>query len=197
MKFKNILIAVILVVIAGGAVYFVNNANKQIRGSKSKGQTSLADKNTNSSSSNSDVSANTPDNSNEKAIAFTLKDLDGNTVSLSDYKGKKVFLNFFATWCPPCRGEMPDIEKIYESKKDDLVILAVNVGEDSKTVKDFISKNKYKFKVLLDTKNEASQSYNISSIPVSYFIDRSGNIVSKQVGAMSKEDMQKYIDSVK
>ena len=83
---------------------------------------------------------------------FKLKDLNGNEISLSQFKGKKVFLNFWATWCPPCKAEMPDIEKVYNETKDsDLVILAVNINEKKDTVKSFIEKSKYHFTVLLDS----------------------------------------------
>ncbi|GLC29131.1 TlpA disulfide reductase family protein [Clostridium omnivorum] len=127
----------------------------------------------------------------EKAIDFKLKDLNGKNVSLSDFKGKKVLLNFWATWCPPCRAEMPDIEKLYQENKDsDLVILGINLGEDTQTVKSFIDKNKYNFNILLDSDQAVAIKYNIVSIPTSFFIDKEGNIVYKKVGAMSIEEMR-------
>lgn len=87
-----------------------------------------------------------------KAIDFKLQGLDGKELSLNDLKGKKVFLNFWATWCPPCRGEMPDIQKIYKENKDsDLVIVAVDIGEPASNVNTFVEYNKYSFKVLLDS----------------------------------------------
>ncbi len=132
-------------------------------------------------------------------IDFALTDLNGNKVSLSDYAGKSVFLNFWATWCPPCRGEMPDIEDIYNEnlKNKDFVILAVNLGEDKDTVKAFIDSKNYHFKVLLDIDQKAGDSYGINAIPSSFFIDRNGNIKNKRIGAMSKSDMQKYINELK
>lgn len=130
----------------------------------------------------------------EKAIDFTLKDLNGNKVSLSDFKGKNVYLNFFATWCPPCRAEMPDIEKMYQKYKDkDFVVLAVDLGEDRDTVKNFIEKNKFSFNVLLDSDQSVGEKYNISAIPVSVFIDKKGNVVAKKVGAMTGVEMELYI----
>lgn len=142
------------------------------------------------------------DNSQEnkpetEAIDFTLTDLDGNTVSLSDYKGKSVYLNFFATWCPPCRAEMPDIEKVYQKYKDkDFVVLAVDLGEDKDTVKSFIEDNGYSFKVLLDSDQSVGQQYEISAIPVSVFIDKNGKIVNKRVGALSEDEMEEIIKSL-
>ena len=155
-------------------------------------------------------SINTPDkigkitNSNEnenlssskkvKAIDFKLKDLNGNLVSLSDLKGKNVYLNFWATWCGPCRLEMPEIQKLYEETKNtDLVILAVDIGEDIATVKPFITNNKYSFNVLLDSDKSIATKYEISAIPTSIFINKEGNIISRQSGALNLENMKSYI----
>jgi len=133
-----------------------------------------------------------------KAIDFKLKDLDGKELSLSDLKGKKVFLNFWATWCPPCKAEMPEIETLYQETKDsDLVILAVEIGEPLSTVKSFIDSTKYSFKVLLDPEQSVASKYNITSIPTSYFIDTNGNIISQNVGGMNIDQMKDYINLIK
>lgn len=132
--------------------------------------------------------------SHVKAANFTLEDLDGNTISLNDLKGKNIFLNFWATWCPPCRGEMPDIQSIHEEYSEKgLVILAVNLGEGKDAIKDFVKKNNYDFKVLLDTEQTVGDMYNISAIPSSYFLDKDGNIIGKKIGAMSKEEIKSYL----
>ncbi len=131
------------------------------------------------------------------AIDFKLTDLSGKDVSLSDFKGKKIFLNFWASWCPPCKAEMPDIEKLYGQTKDsDLIILAVNIGEDSKTVKSFIDNNKYNFTILLDSNQSIAAEYNITAIPTSFFIDKEGNIISTIKGGMSFEQMQEHISKL-
>lgn len=132
-----------------------------------------------------------------KDYDFELEDLNGNKITLSELKGKKVFLNFWATWCPPCKTEMPDIEKLYQETKDsDVVILAVNVGEDKKTVQDFITKNNYTFTVLLDTTGEVSQLYQVTGIPTSYFIDTEGYLDDGVQGAISLESMKKYVNNL-
>jgi peroxiredoxin len=128
---------------------------------------------------------------------FTLEDLNGNKVTLSQLKGKKVFLNFWATWCPPCKAEMPDMEKLYQETKDsDLVMLAVNVGEDKKTVQDFITKNNYNYTILLDTDGKISQLYQVSGIPTSYFIDTEGYLDSGTSGAIPLESMREYVNNL-
>ncbi|MGE5677128.1 MAG: redoxin domain-containing protein [Pseudomonadota bacterium] len=132
-----------------------------------------------------------------KDFDFQLEDLQGNKVSLSDFKGKKVFLNFWATWCPPCKAEMPDIEKYYQETKDtDVVILAVNVGDDKKTVESFIKDKGYNFRVLLDTTGEVSQMYRVSGIPTSYFINTEGFLDDGAEGAISLEAMRKFVDNL-
>ena len=129
---------------------------------------------------------------------FTLEDLNGNKVTLSELKGKKVFLNFWATWCPPCKAEMPDIEKLYQETKDtDLVILAVNVGEDKKTVQGFVKDKEYNFNVLLDVKGEVSQLYQVTGIPTSYFIDTEGYLDDSVTGAIPLESMKEYVNKLK
>lgn len=128
---------------------------------------------------------------------FELEDLNGNKVALSDFKGKKVFLNFWATWCPPCKAEMPDIEKLYqETKNTELVILAINVGEDKKTVQDFIKDKGYNFPVLLDVKGEISQMYQVTGIPTSYFIDTEGYLDDGATGAISLESMKEFVNNL-
>ena len=92
---------------------------------------------------------------------------------------------------------MPEIEKLYQETKDsDLVILAVDIGENSNTVKPFIDENKYNFKVLLDSDQSVATQYGISSIPTSYFIDTDGNIISTHIGAMTIDQMKAYIKTL-
>lgn len=131
---------------------------------------------------------------NEKSN-FTLPDLKEKEVSLSDYKGKKVFLNFWATWCPPCRGEMPDMNKLHAELEDsEVVILAVNIGEEKDKAEKFINNNKFNFKVLLDTKTEIGAQYGVSGIPTSILIDENGNQLKRVTGAMTLKQMKDFIN---
>lgn len=131
-----------------------------------------------------------------KAPDFELKTLDGKTVKLSHYKGKKVMLNFWATWCPPCKAEMPDIETFYKKAGNDVVILAVNI-DTSYDVKGFVEERDLTFPILLDDDNEVSKMYQVASIPTTYFIDQEGLISSKFMGPLQLEKMQTTIDSMK
>ena len=118
-----------------------------------------------------------------KLTNFTLKTLNDRDVSLSDYRGKIVFLNFWATWCPPCRQEIPSMEKLYQKFKDkDFVILAASLREKAKTVKKFVKDYKLTFPVLLDSKGKVGSAYLVTSIPTTYLINRQGEIIGRALG---------------
>jgi len=118
----------------------------------------------------------------QMADDFTLETIDGKKVSLSDYRGKIVFLNFWATWCPPCRSEMPSMEKLYQKfKGKDFIMLAVDLREESKQVSKFMRDNKFNFPALID-QGEVGSKYDISSIPTTFLIDKHGKIIGLAVG---------------
>ena len=116
-------------------------------------------------------------------LRFHLQDLEGKPVSLSDYKGKVVFIDFWATWCPPCRASIPAVENLYEQYKDneDFVVLGINLQEDKDTILKFMKKQKMNYPVLLSDKKVIS-NYKISSIPRFFIIDKNGEIYNKYVG---------------
>lgn len=117
------------------------------------------------------------------APEFVLKTLDGKEVSLKDLRGKVVFLNFWATWCSPCKEEMPSIEALHKRfKGQGLVVLGVAYGEGEKRVKRFVRKNGYTFTILLDPDGSVTQLYMIIYIPVTYLIDRDGKVIGKAMG---------------
>lgn len=124
-----------------------------------------------------------------QAPDFTLNNLAGQEKSLSDYHGQKIFLNFWASWCPPCRLEMPDMQKLQQKYGDEIVILAVNIGENKKEVIDFMKENEFDFPVLLDKDRSTAQNYLVRGIPSSYFLNQKGIITNKTVGAISYEKM--------
>lgn len=137
----------------------------------------------------------------EQAPSFKLETLSGETVKLSELRGKKVFLNFWATWCPPCKKEMPEMQKFHEAHPDDLVILAVNAtGQENsvKTVRKFISEYNYNYPILLDKNLDVLKVYSIITIPTTYFIGTDGVIQqSKKMGPMTQvfmEEMLKKLD---
>jgi len=125
---------------------------------------------------------------------FQLPSLDGKAVSLRDFRGKPVMLNFWASWCGPCRSEMPFFQQIYEDKQwsaRGLTILAVNLGESTETVKKFMAESRFNFPVLLDSKQEVGLRYNIRSIPTTLFLDKNGVIQEIKIGAFTgKADIE-------
>ncbi|MFH0887295.1 MAG: TlpA disulfide reductase family protein [bacterium] len=118
------------------------------------------------------------------AYDFSLPNLNGKQVKLSSFRGKIVLLNFWASWCPPCREEMPSIENLFKKMKGkDFKILAVSLDEGgADVVKKFIAKNRYTFPVLLDPDNNAAGKYGIYSIPTTYIIDKQGYIIDYYIG---------------
>ncbi len=122
---------------------------------------------------------------------FSLKDLNGNMVKLSDYKGKKVMLNFWATWCPPCKAEMPAMEKFHGEVGEDVVILAVNI-DARYNVKAYVDKMGVTFPILLDEKDQVNNDYQILTIPTTFFIDKKGIVRHKYLSAMPIEIMREY-----
>ncbi|RKD30893.1 cytochrome c biogenesis protein/redoxin [Lacrimispora algidixylanolytica] len=137
------------------------------------------------------------------AIDFTLQDQFGKTHSLSDYKGKTIFLNFWGTWCPPCRAEMPDIQSLYETQETEgengviiLGIAAPNYGQekDEQGIKNFLKENGYTYPVLIDTDAELFEAYGIYSFPTTYMIDRDGNVFGYASGQISKDMMHSIIN---
>jgi peroxiredoxin len=131
---------------------------------------------------------------------FELTTLGGETIRLSDYKGKKVILNFWATWCPPCKAEMPHMQSFYEKNKDSgIEIVAVNLtsADKGKTeIENFIIEYGLTFKVPLDTKGSIGTQYQAFSIPTSYIIDTKGIITKKIVGPMDEDMMVSIMNEV-
>ncbi len=114
---------------------------------------------------------------------FILKDLNGNKVRLQDLRGKVVFLNFWATWCPSCRLEMPSMEKLHEEfGNQGLVILAINYRETAEEINAFFKEHRVTFTALLDEQGRALDLYKAWSLPTTYLINRNGEIVGKVVG---------------
>ena len=141
-----------------------------------------------------------------EAPDFTLTDQYGNTHTLSDYKGKTVFLNFWATWCGPCQREMPDIQKLYEAygeNEEDLVVLGVanpktdtnpmNQDVSQEEVEQFLSDHGYTFPVVMDTTGEVFAYYGISAFPTTFMIDANGNVYGYVPGAMTGDIMESVV----
>jgi|LSQX01.3.fsa_nt_gb thiol-disulfide isomerase/thioredoxin len=141
----------------------------------------------------------------EKNVApdFTVQDASGTDVSLSDFKGEPVVLNFWASWCPPCKAEMPDYEKMYqEYSPKGVVFMMVNLTdgdrETTDRAKQFLNDNNYTFPAYFDTTLSAADAYEIYAIPKSIFIDQDGNVVNTYETmideAIIKENIEKLLE---
>lgn len=130
-----------------------------------------------------------------KAPDFELKTLTGESVKLSDLKGKKVMVNFWATWCPPCKKEMPEMEQFYQESGDQITILAVNI-DPQLDVQKFVDENNITFPILLDEDDAVNQAYQTLTIPTTYFIDSKGIIQHTFFGSMTLDDMEKWTNKI-
>ncbi len=125
-----------------------------------------------------------PIKGNKKTSDFTLKDLKGKEVEIKQFRGKVVFLNFWATWCGPCKEEMPGLEFLHRLfKEKNFVLLTISVDyEGVKPVQEFMSKQQYTFPVLLDPQGETLDLFEVKGIPTTFLIDKKGKMVGKAIG---------------
>ena len=125
------------------------------------------------------------------ALDFELEDIDGNAHRLSDYRGKVLIINFWATWCPPCREEMPSMERAWETLKEEgILMLAVNVGEDEDTIFRFTANYPVEFPLLLDRDSNVVGEWPVRGLPTTFVVDREGRLVYRAIGGRSWDDAE-------
>ena len=147
---------------------------------------------------NTQVPAETQEAEPERHTApdFTMLDKDGNEVTLASFFGKPIILNFWASWCGPCKMEMPELQKFYEQYGEEIHFLLVSVDDDVDAAKAFIADSGYSFPVYFDTTSAGAYTYGASSIPLTYFIDAEGNLTAYYMGAMSEGILQQGVDMI-
>ena len=136
----------------------------------------------------------------QAAPDFTVMDKDGNPVNLSDFRGKPVVLNFWASWCGPCKSEMPDLDAAYLELGEEIHFLMVNMTDGSRetleTAQAHVAEEGYRFPVYYDTQYSAAIAYSVTALPTTYFIDAESNLVAMASGAISADLLQKGIDMI-
>ncbi|MDF2535288.1 MAG: alkyl hydroperoxide reductase [Bacillales bacterium] len=172
---KNVLSILILIFVIIAVVIVIKDSNNESKDIISKKDESFA---------SNPIGKEAPN--------FSLKNMQGQIVKLSDYKGKKIMVNFWATWCPPCKEEVPEIEKFHKDNPD-IIILSVNI-DTTKDIQGFIDEYQMTFPVLLDDNKEVSESYGTYKIPETFFINADGIVKYKRVGAMDYNVMKTYFD---
>lgn len=217
-----ILLAVLLVILIGGAGFFYNKLSSAYK-ADTLTQTSQTTENERDSQpeennekaeieedaqtsdteeSHTDSSGNTDSSENkiETAPDFTMTDASGEEVKLSDFFGKPVLLNFWASWCGPCKSEMPHFEDAYQKYGEDINFVIVNLTDGARetveAASDFIEEQGYTFPLYFDTNTEGAMTYGTYSIPVTYFIGADGVPVAQANGALDAATLQKGLDMI-
>ena len=161
------------------------------------------DENNTGNTNDTDANGADTDTDSDKVAApdFTMTDKDGNEVQLSNFAGKPMVLNFWASWCGPCQMEMPDFEEMYKQYGEEVQFVMVNMTDGSQETVDsatqFITEKGYTFPVYYDTKMEGAYYYSVYSLPTTYFIDAEGDVTASNKGMISGENLQTGIEAIR
>ena len=203
MKKKTSLVVLILalVVLIGGAYVLYGRLSADTRPDNLSAQTPQTTQTTGETEAPQDSAA--PEETEPPKVEapdFTVENADGEEVKLSDYVGKPIVLNFWASWCSPCKSEMPEFNAAWEELEGEVQFLMVNMTDGSRetmdTAKEYVEGEGFTFPVLFDTNSEAAIAYGAYSLPTTYFIDAEGYLVARAVGAIDGETLQKGLDLI-
>lgn len=192
-KAKTILLVIAFAMFISIAVFAYNTLSKKVSPQNDIGVTP----------NQSEVSETSQDTEKRKTKApdFTVFDANSNPVKLSDLFGKPIVLNFWASWCPPCKGEMPEFNEVYKEVGKDIIFMMVDLVDGQRETKEkgaqYIKAEGFSFPVYFDTKQDAAKKYGIMSIPTTLFIDKDGYIVTGAQGAIDTKTLKKGIDLIK
>lgn len=190
-------LALVLVVLIGGAYMLYSRLSADARPDNLSAQTPTETES--QTPQGSDAPAET-EPSKVEAPDFTVENADGEEVKLSDYVGKPIVLNFWASWCSPCKSEMPEFNEAWEELDGEVQFLMVNMTDGSRetvdTAKEYVEGQGFSFPVFFDTGSEAAMAYSAYSLPTTYFIDAEGYVVARAVGAIDRDTLQKGLDLI-
>ncbi len=204
-KMGWIILAAALVVLIGGAGLLYDKYSAEVENERLMTEDSTQAVIEENETADADSAEETADESNEEELMmapdFTVYDQEGNAVSLSDFIGKPTIVNFWASWCGPCKMEMPDFDEKYKELGEEINFLMVNMTDGAQetleTAKAFVEESGYSFPVYYDTDLDAAMTYGVSSIPSTFFIDAEGHAVAWAQGMIDGETLQKGIDMLK
>lgn len=199
-----ILLAVLLVILIGGAGFFYNKLRSSYKTDALTETSQAAENETDSEetedSQTSSEETDSGENAAETAPDFTMTNASGEEIKLSDFFDKPVVLNFWASWCGPCKSEMPHFEDAYQKYGEDINFVIVNLTDGARetveNASDFIEKQGYTFPLYFDTNTEGAMTYGTYSIPVTYFIGADGVPVAQANGALDAATLQKGLDMI-
>ncbi len=220
-----ILIGLFIVLMIGASVLYnslsadykmdslvVENSNEILNDNNNSSNTAVNDSNKDTSNTNTNKTENSSNTSSEESASenesqlttapnFTVIDYEGNQVNLTDFFGKPIIVNFWASWCGPCQMEMPDFDEAYATYKGEIEFLMVNMTDGSRETLEkassFIAESGYTFPVYYDTEYSAAITYSVSSLPTTYFINANGELIAHARGAIDADTLQKGIDMIK
>ena len=197
--------ALAFVVLLGGASVLYKNLSKDIEPQGSGLSANTYDEIVENNSQQNEIDETTSDNQQEEpekmlAPDFVMTDINGTQVYLSDFIGKPIVLNFWASWCGPCKMEMPDFNEKYAELGEDIHFLMVNMTDGSRETlhiaKAFVADSGFSFPVFYDVNYDAAITYGVSSLPTTYFIASDGTLVAYGMGAIDAETLQRGIDMI-
>ena len=197
-KVLTILLGIGLVAVIGGSFVLYNFLGEKVESDSLKVEESIEE--TEKPEVKEDMSDEKPKEDKSeytKAFDFTVYDENGNPYKLSEFEGKPVVLNFWASWCGPCKSEMPEFETAYQTYGENIHFLMVNLTdgyqESVESAKGFIEKSGYTFPIYYDTSYDAAKAYSVYAVPVTYFLDEDGYIIAWGNGALSAEKLKEGI----
>lgn len=195
-KKKLLFVVLVLILILGAAVFGYNKLKGNTTASQTtQGRTAGGDSRVSSYETDDSSSGEMP-----MAPDFTVYTKEGQQVNFRDYVGKPIVLNFWASWCPPCRGEMPCFNKKYQSVGDQVQFFMINVTDGSQETVDrasaFVERGGYSFPVFYDKDASASRAWQIYALPATYFIDTQGRMAAGVSGAIDEETLDRDIDLI-
>ena len=190
MKNKKTLLIIILifVLLMGGATVLYRQLGQSVAAEQLSAQDTQQ------------TADDTEEEQKTKAPDFVVYDAEGKEVRLSDYIGKPIVLNFWASWCGPCQSEMPDFHEKYSELGEEITFLMINMTdgfrETTESASNFVAENGYTFPVFYDTESNAATAYGVYSLPTTFFIDADGYAIAQASGAIDAEILQKGIDMI-